>query len=239
MQYQKTGITVSDVARVLIGKGVDRKKCNEEKKGLPVIVGASTIDDGGLKISRWIENPSPNAVMSKFGDILVSAQGTCGKIGINNIGDAVLTDAMIAVRPIPPLVDAYFLVVVIVEAVEHKHIIPDFSEDTIGFQRCIKPELIGGIEFIPLDTFQQAENIKAMKDFVSSFRELYPKESKKEKHEKMINPLKNFEEKSLDDCLDEIEKSLRKGKKSLRELREFSESLKNKQAMKIIQEELF
>lgn len=232
MQYKKTGITVSDVARVLIGKGVDRKKCNEDKKGLPVIVGASTIDDGGLEISRWIENPSPNAVMSKFGDILVSAQGTCGKIGINNIGDAVLTDAMIAVRPIPPLVDSYFLVVVIVEAIEHKHIIPDFPEDTIGFQRCIKPELIGGIEFIPLDTFRQAENVQAMKEFVSSFRELYPKESKKEKHE-------NIEKKPLDEYLDEIEQSLQKRKKSLKELREFSESIKNRQAAKIIQEELF
>ena len=239
MQYQKTGITVSDVARVLIGKGVDRKKCNEEKKGFPVIVGASTIDDGGLLISRWIENPSPGAVLSKFGDILVSAQGTCGKIGINNIGDAVLTDAVIAVRPIPPLVDSYFLVIVIVEAIEHRHIIPEFPEDTVGFQRCIKPELIGGIEFIPLDTFQQVENVQAMKDFVSSFRELYPKESKKKKPEKMVNPLKNFEEKSLDDCLHEIEKSLRKRKKTLLELRKFSESIKNKQAIKIIQEELF
>lgn len=239
MQYKKTGITVSDVARVLIGKGVDRKKYNEEQKGLPVIVGASTIDDGGLNISRWIENPSPNTVLSKIGDILVSAQGTCGKIGINSIGDAVLTDAVIAVRPIPPLVDSYFLVVVIVEAIEHKHIIPDFPEDTIGFQRCIKPELIGGIEFIPLDTFQQAENVQAMKDFVSSFREIYPKESKKEKHEKIMKPLKNLEEKSLDDCLDEIEESLRKKKKSLKELREFSESIKNRQAAEIIQEELF
>ena len=239
MQYQKTGITVSDVARVLIGKGVDRKKCNEEKKGFPVIVGASTIDDGGLLISRWIENPSPNAVLSKFGDILVSAQGTCGKIGINNIGDAVLTDAVIAVRPIPPLVDSYFLVIVIVEAIEHRHIIPEFPEDTVGFQRCIKPELIGGIEFIPLDTFHQAENVQAMKNFVSSFRELYPKESKKKKPEKMVNPRKNFEEKSLYDCLHEIEKSLRKRKKTLLELRKFSESIKNKQAIKIIQEELF
>lgn len=232
MQYKKTGITVSDVARVLIGKGVDKKKCNKDKKGLPVIVGASTIDDGWLEISCWIENPSPNAVMSKFGDILVSAQGTCGKIGINNIGDAVLTDAVIAVRPIPPLVNSYFLVIVIVEAIEHKHIIPEFPEDTIGFQRCIKPELIGGIEFIPLDTFQQAENVQAMKDFVSSFRELYPKESKKEKHE-------NIEKKTLDDCLDEIEEFLRKRKKSLKELREFSESIKNRQAAEIIQEELF
>ena len=220
------------MARVLIGKGVDRKKCNEDKKGLPVIVGASTIDDGGLEISRWTENPSPNAVVSKIGDILVSAQGTCGKIGINNIGDAILTDAVIAVRPIPPLVDSYFLTIVIVEAIEHQHIIPDFPEDTIGFQRCIKPELVGGIEFIPLDTFRQAENVQAMKDFVSSFRELYPKESKKEKHE-------NIEKKTLDDCLDEIEESLRKRKKSLKELREFSESIKNRQAAEIIQEELF
>jgi len=38
MQYQRTGITVSDVARVLIGKGVDRKKCNEEKKTCIVTV---------------------------------------------------------------------------------------------------------------------------------------------------------------------------------------------------------
>ena len=170
--------------------------------------------------------------MSKFGDILVSAQGTCGKIGINNIGDAVLTDAVIAVRPIPPLADPYFLVIVIVEAIELRHIIPDFPEDTVGFQRCIKPELIGGIEFIPLDTFQQAETVKAMKDFVSSFRNLCPKESKEE-------TLENIEKKSLDDCLAGIEEPLRKSKKSLIELRKISESLKNKQAMKIIQEELF
>lgn len=239
MQYQKTGITVSDVARVLIGKGVDRKKCNEEKKGFPVIVGASMINDGGLEISRWIENPSPNAVISKIGDILVSAQGTCGKIGINNIGDAVLTDAVIAVRPIPPLVDSYFLTIVIVEAIEHKHIIPDFPEGLVGFQKRIKPELIGGIEFIPLDTLHQVENVQAMKDFVSSFRELYPKKSKKELHEKRLFPLKNLEEKSLDGCLDEIELELRKRKKSLKELRDFSESIKNKKTMKFIQEELF
>lgn len=77
MQYKKTGITVSDVARVLIGKGVDRKKCNEEQKGLPVIVGASTIDDGGLEVSRWIENPSPNGGRKATGLKRVSFSVSC------------------------------------------------------------------------------------------------------------------------------------------------------------------
>lgn len=237
MQYKKTGITVSDVARVLIGKGVDRKKCNEDKKGLPVIVGASTIDDGGLEISRWIENPSPNAVMSKFGDILVSAQGTCGKIGINNIGDAVLTDAMIAVRPILSLVDSYFLVVVIVEAIELKHIIPDFTEDTIGFQRRIKPELIGGIEFIPLDTFQQAENVQTMKALVNAFSPAYSKKSKSKKNNKQ--ELENQNMKSVDELLDEIEADMKQSKKSFIELKKSLKDIENEETINAIQEELF
>lgn len=237
MKYKKTGITVSDVARVLIGKDVDRKKCNEDKKGLPVIVGASTIDDGGLEISRWIENPSPNAVISKFGDILVSAQGTCGKIGINNIGDAVLTNAVIAVRPIPPLVDSYFLVVVIVEAIEFKHIIPDFPEDTVGFQRCIKPELISGIEFIPLDTFRQAENVHTMKALVNAFSPAYKKESKSKKNNKQ--ELENQTMKSVDELLDEIEADLKQSKKIFIELKKSLKDTENKETINAIQEELF
>lgn len=237
MQYKKTGLTVSDVSRLFQGKSVDKKKCNEEKKGLPVIVGASSLQEGGVKIVRWIETPAPTAVLSKFGDILISAQGTCGKVGINNIGDAVITDAIIAVRPIPPLVDPYFLVVVIVEAIENQHVIPEFDDDTIGFQRCIKSDLIGGIEFMPLDLSHQVENVQAMKDFVTSFRELHPDSRTLGK-----NGVQCFEEMSLDECVKEMAKAIRRQNKAFREIKDFSESLKNKEAkkiMKIMQEELF
>lgn len=223
---------MSDVARLFQGKGVDKKKCNEEKKGLPVIVGASSLKDGGVEITRWIETPSPTAVISKFGDILISAQGTCGKISVNNVGDAVITDAIIAVRPIPWCCDPYFLVVVIVEAIENQHIIPEFDEDTVGFQRIIKADLIGGIEFMPLDLIHQAENVQAMKDFVSSFRELHPESQFSGKKK---NAVQLFEDMSLDELLAEMSREMNRQKKAFKEIKDFSESLKNKHATKIIQ----
>ncbi|GEM_PF-2657479 len=229
MQYKKTGLTVSDVARVLQGRGVDRKKCNEERKGLPVIVGASSLQEGGVEITRWIENPAPSAVLSKFGDILVSAQGTCGKVGINNIGDAVITDAIIAVRPIPPLVSPYFLVLVIVDAIENKHVIPEFDEDTTGFQRVIKADLIAGIEFMPLDSLHQAENVQAMKNFVCSY--FHPQPAKDSGHLQV-------DEMSLEDCLNEMGRKISRQRSAFNSLRKMVEGLNDKSESKILQEEL-
>lgn len=130
-----TGLTVSDVSRLFQGKDVDKKKCNEEQKGFPVIVGASSLQAGGVKVSRWIENPQSTAVFSKYGDILISAQGTCGKVGINNIGDAIITNAIIAVRPMPWLMLPEVLCMWILYGIENQKVIPEFDEDTVGFQK--------------------------------------------------------------------------------------------------------
>lgn len=233
-------MTVSDVARVLQGKGVDKKKCNEDGKGFPVILGASSLSSGGIEVTRWIESPSPAAVFSKFGDILISAQGTCGKIAINNKGDAVITDAIIAVRPIPPLCDPYFLLVVIVEAVELGHIIPEFDENTVGFSRTIKSDLIGGIEFMPLDTLHQIETVEAMKNFVTTFMELQPEPPFADKEGRQKNAEKIPEEsESLEDCIKKMKSHVNRQKKSLQNLEKFARSINEKKTAEAVQEELF
>ena len=165
---------MSDVSRLFQGKGVDKKKCNEEKKGLPVIVGASSLQSGGVEIKRWCK-PKGNEVISKYGDILVSAQGTCGKIGINNIGDAIITDAIIAVRPMPLLMLPEVLCMWILYGIENQKVIPEFDDDTVGFQRCIKADVIGNIEIQPLDTLKQIETVSAMTSMAQGFQRLETK----------------------------------------------------------------
>lgn len=197
-----TGLTVSDVSRLFQGKGVDKKKCNEEQKGFPVIVGASSLQAEGVKVSRWIENPQPTAVFSKYGDILISAQGTCGKVGINNIGDAIITDAIIAVRPMPWLMLPEVLCMWILYGIENQKVIPEFDEDTVGFQRCIKADVIGNIEIQPLDTLKQIETVSAMTSISQGFQHLETKNLDKDKEEPVIRSSK--------DILREI-KSLQKG----------------------------
>lgn len=234
MQYQKTGLTVSDVARLFQGKGVDKKKCNEEQKGLPVIVGASSLKDGGVEVTRWIENPAPTAVISKFGDILVSAQGTCGKVGVNNVGDAVITDAIIAVRPIPWLMHPGFLLMIILYGIEEQHVIPEFDEDTLGFQRCIKSEIIGNIEIQPLDSLKQIETVASMKKITQS---LCPSKAKEQSEDPEISQLD-----SLEDVLNYIKTKEKDYQKSCKDLEKcFDEIVKNNSHIntEILQEELF
>lgn len=234
MQYQKTGLTVSDVARLFQGKGVDKKKCNEEKKGLPVIVGASSLKEGGVEVTRWIENPAPTAVISKFGDILVSAQGTCGKVGVNNVGDAVITDAIIAVRPIPWLMHPGFLLMIILYGIEEQHVIPEFDEDTVGFQRCIKSEIIGNIEIQPLDSLKQIETVASMKKITQS---LCPSKAKEQSEDPEISQLD-----SLEDVLNYIKTKEKSYQKSCKDLEKcFDEIVKNNSHIntEILQEELF
>ena len=232
MQYQKTGLTVSDVARLFQGKGVDKKKCNEEKKGLPVIVGASSLKDGGVEVTRWIENPAPTAVISKFGDILVSAQGTCGKVGINSIGDAVITDAIIAVRPIPWLMLPVVLAGWVLYGIEEQNVIPEFDEDTVGFQRCIKSEIIGNIEIQPLDTLKQIETVSAMKCLAQGFQHLETKIADKEKEEHSIR--------STEDIFKELRELEKENLQNLKDLEKMiKDSTVGKDVKKILQEELF
>lgn len=233
MNYPKTGLTVSDVSRLFQGKGVDKKKCNEEKKGFPVIVGASSLQEGGVEVSRWIENPAPTAVMSKFGDILISAQGTCGKISVNNIGDAVITDAIIAVRPIPWLMDYCTLIMWIVWAIDQNNLIPEFDEDTVGFQRTIKADLIGSIEIKPLDTLKQIETVSAMKTIAEGFSGIEKRQKERETELHSVG--------SVEEVFKELESLQRECTKDLKDLKQFIKNgiKTSNNSESVIQEELF
>lgn len=232
MQNQITGLTVSDVSRLFQGKGVDKKKCNEKKKGLPVIVGASSLQSGGVEIKRWCE-PKGNEVISKYGDILVSAQGTCGKVGINNIGDAIITDAIIAVRPMPWLMLPVVLCMWILYGIENQKVIPEFDEDTVGFQRCIKADVIGNIEIQPLDALKQIETVSAMTSIAQGFQHLEMKMTEQEKEDKPIE--------SVEDVFAELKSLEKENQKNIRDLERMIKDDINgaKNLVENIQEELF
>lgn len=69
------------VIELISGRDVPATQCNNEKRGIPYILGASNIKDGIFIEERWIEKP---VVIAKKNDILLSCKGTIGKTIIIN-----------------------------------------------------------------------------------------------------------------------------------------------------------
>lgn len=138
---------LSNCADIITGRNIDKKKLNEQNQGLPYIVGASDIVNGTFVPRRYIDAKSiKNPGISKQGDILVSCVGTLGKIGVNTVGDAVLSAHVFALRIKKGISRQYFIAMLtrlILEA------IPDKDGDvTMGFQNKLDIERIKNIEFL-------------------------------------------------------------------------------------------
>lgn len=226
-----TSLTISDVSRIFVGKSLDKKKCNEEKKGLPVIVGASSLKSGGIETVRYSE-PTEKSIISKFGDVLVSRVGTCGKVAVNNIGDAIITEAVIAVRFMPWLMLPCVGLMHIVHAIENLHIIPEFDEGTIGFQREMSADIIANIEIWPLDTAKNIADVDAMKGIAKGFSKA--DKPKKEQTPEVLPP--------VSELMADIKKDIANMSKGYKELEKLlaDQDLENSiQILDDIQGELF
>lgn len=73
-------VALAEVCEVLQGKNVDRKKCNDNGEGLPVVVGASDLVQGAFIPKRWCSETLKEPTLSEAGDILLSVVGTLGKM---------------------------------------------------------------------------------------------------------------------------------------------------------------
>lgn len=91
-------VRLGEIIELISGRDSPIKKCNDEGKGIPYIMGASNISDKGLIIERWIEKPQ---VIGKKGDLLITVKGTVGKtILLNEYDEVNLSRQVVAIRQI-------------------------------------------------------------------------------------------------------------------------------------------
>ena len=83
------------MVRLISGRDVYSDLCNDKKLGGPYIMGASNMTSNGLKIERWIENPT---VIGKMNDIMISVKGTVGKLFIIDVSKAHLSRQVMSLR---------------------------------------------------------------------------------------------------------------------------------------------
>ncbi len=153
-------IKLSDAAVILQGRNVDGKKLNTERRGLPYIVGASCIKDSRLKCEKYCDNYEKE-MLSHLGDIIVSVVGTLGKIGINDIGDCVLSKHVCAVRFVSQILPEYGLICVMGSL---STIIPPDDPDSPqpGFSRKLDAAAIGELPLMLAAIDYQRETVEKM-----------------------------------------------------------------------------
>ncbi|WP_346355290.1 restriction endonuclease subunit S [Azotosporobacter soli] len=74
-------IKMDSLIELISGRDLPISDCNDEKKGIPYILGASNIANGDFFVNRWTQKPS---VLGLQGDVLLSVKGTVGKIALLN-----------------------------------------------------------------------------------------------------------------------------------------------------------
>ncbi|BDU51572.1 restriction endonuclease subunit S [Haliovirga abyssi] len=70
-------VRLGNIINLISGQDVSKKLCNENKIGIPYIMGASNMENDNLLIERWIEKPK---IIANKGDIILSVKGTVGKL---------------------------------------------------------------------------------------------------------------------------------------------------------------
>ena len=207
-------VKIEDVADVLRGKNLSKGQYNESGAGLPYIIGASNMKNGVLEIARWSEIDRSKVVLSRTNDILVSCVGTLGKIAVNNIGDAILSKHVIAIRPKNERVLPEFLLMVLLARIGFA--IPEDTESKTGFSNTLEPVLIRELEFAMPDPRTQKETTDALTGMINALPFGYVKpsevveigdESPLEFARECISQILK-EERGIKKCLAQIEKLL-------------------------------
>ena len=151
-------IKIKDCAIVTQGKNLDKKYLNTDKKGLPYIVGASSLKECGLVCEKYTEY-GDKSELSQLGDIIISTVGTLGKMAVNNIGECVLSKHVCAVRFVPQILPEYGMICLMASI---KTCIPPVDEMQTGFSRRLD---VSAIEELPLTLIginQQQETVNKM-----------------------------------------------------------------------------
>ena len=160
---------ISDVALLLVGKNIDKGKLNAEGKGLPYIVGASSMKDGRLQCSSYCKDVS-GKVISRRNDVLISTVGTLGKLAVNDIGDCVLSKHVCAVRFVPSVIPEYGLLCLeasIAAAVAEYE--SGLDDTKTGFARKLDIDIIGNLPLCIITIDKQRETTERMVALAEGF----------------------------------------------------------------------
>lgn len=133
---------VESIAELLSGRDLASHDCNEDRKGLPYLIGASNIVNGGFNVNRWTLSPQ---VVSIYGDILISCKGTIGEMITNHVGNVHIARQFMAIRP-SHTVDSRYLYYAMEAALDDikkkaNGIIPGISRPVILSQIIALPPL--------------------------------------------------------------------------------------------------
>lgn len=158
-------ITIGDCSVILQGKNIDKKKLNESRNGLPYIVGASCLKDGGVVCKSYCEN-TENQVISRLGDVIISTVGTLGKMAVNNLGDCVLSKHVCAVRFVPSILPEYGLICLMGSLSE---LIPPDDGTKTGFSRKLDIDVIAQCPLLLIGIDAQRETVSKMMRLTQCF----------------------------------------------------------------------
>lgn len=158
-------ITIGDCSVILQGKNIDKKKLNESGNGLPYIVGASCLKDGGVICKSYCEN-TENQVISHLGDVIISTVGTLGKMAVNNLGDCVLSKHVCAVRFVPLILPEYGLICLMGSL---SALIPPDDGTKTGFSRKLDINVIAQCPMLLIGIDAQRETVSKMTTLTQCF----------------------------------------------------------------------
>lgn len=194
-------LRLHDIAKVTQGKNLDKMHFNDRQFGLPYITGASCIRDGMLCINRWTQYDG--GIIAHRNDIIVSCVGTLGKIGVNQIGDAVLSKHVFAVTPLPGVTHEYLLLIL---AQNLPKIIPE-KTDGVGFSQKLE---IGQMEQLELNLPPQPEQERITERMITIAQAFLPAERR-------FRAAQSFRSTPYDPSLSlhELIRSIRKGEKEV------------------------
>lgn len=134
-------IRLGDCIELISGRDLELSDCNDKRKGIPYILGASNIDNNTFTITRWTETPT---VIGKKNDILVSVKGTIGKLLILEENEIHLSRQIMAIRTVNEMNTIniyYYLKSYIYELIQKSRgVIPGISrEDILDIQFPLPP----------------------------------------------------------------------------------------------------
>ncbi|ATU08593.1 restriction endonuclease subunit S domain-containing protein [Methanohalophilus portucalensis] len=131
------------------------------------------IKDGLIDTSsiKWICEKSPNAVMTRPGDILFSVKGTIGKIGVidDNSANSLVSNSLIILRPHKNVVDTDYLYLALQSEYLTAQILSNITGTTIGY---IAPKKVGSLEVPYINVSSQRKSIEQIKKLQKESRDL-------------------------------------------------------------------
>lgn len=89
-------VRLGHISELISGRDEPISSCNEERVGIPYVMGASNFEGEKLVIERWIADPK---VVSSAGSLLITVKGTIGKIHIQNEPALNLSRQVMAIVP--------------------------------------------------------------------------------------------------------------------------------------------